>query len=128
MAAIAWDRGREQVERRESFRLVAPPPAGRRPSAAIYRRRRLVALLVGLALVAAALLALAGLARASATAGATSAPLGGAREVVAEPGDSYWSLAAELHDGGDIRSVVDALVDANGGGELRPGDRIVLPS
>jgi len=46
--------------------------------------------------------------------------------VVAEPGDSYWSLASEVHAGGDLRSTVDALVDANGGRELRPGDRIVL--
>jgi hypothetical protein len=46
--------------------------------------------------------------------------------VVAGPGDSYWTLAGRLQRGGDLRSSVDALVRANGGRELRPGDRVVL--
>ncbi len=47
--------------------------------------------------------------------------------LVAQPGDSYWSLAARVSDGGDLRSVVDELVAANGGDDLRVGDRIVVP-
>ena len=123
MAAIAWDRHDERVGRRQPLALVTAPPSRRRPQAAVYRRRRLVALLVVLALAAVALQAVVSVTRASASAGvATVAPV----VLVAEPGDSYWSLAAELHSAGDIRSVVDALVDANGGRDLRPGDRIVL--
>ena len=55
-------------------------------------------------------------------AGAPAAPV----VLVAQPGDSYWTLADRLDVGGDLRSVVDELVAANGGGELRAGDRIVL--
>jgi DNA integrity scanning protein DisA with diadenylate cyclase activity len=46
---------------------------------------------------------------------------------VAEHGDTYWGLAARVSPGGDLRSTVDALVRANGGRELRVGDRIELP-
>jgi len=49
-----------------------------------------------------------------------------ATNIVAQPGDSYWTLANQLHVGGDLRSTVDALVAANGGGDLHAGDRIVL--
>ena len=46
--------------------------------------------------------------------------------LVAQPGDSYWTLANLVHAGGDLRSTVDALVAANGGHDLHPGDRITL--
>jgi hypothetical protein len=46
--------------------------------------------------------------------------------LVAQPGDSYWTLAGQVGTEGDLRSVVDELVDANGGRELQPGDRIVV--
>ncbi len=105
--------------------VVVPAPAPR-PSAATYRRRRLlVAGLVALLLVPALLSVRAGVAwlGGEATAGVTSpAPA----VLVAEPGDSYWTLAGRLHRGGDLRSTVDALVRANGGRELRAGDRLVL--
>ena len=123
MAAIAWDRNDERVARRQALTVVTAPPSRRRPTAAVYRRRRLVALLLVLALAAVALQAVVSVTGASASAGVTpEAPT----VLVAEPGDSYWSLAAEIHEAGDIRSVVDALVDANGGRHLRAGDRIVL--
>lgn len=125
MAAIAWDRNDERVARRQPLALVTAPPSRRRPQAAVYRRRRLVALVLVLALAAVALRVVVSVTRASASAGAaTVAPV----ELVAEAGDTYWSLAAELHTAGDIRSVVDALVDANGGRDLQPGDRIILGS
>ena len=127
MAAIAWDRVDERTGRRVNdaapLQLVTAPPSRRRPDAARYRRRRLVALVVGLALLVGVVQLAGGLLSASATAGAApSEPV----VLVAQPGDSYWSLAAEVHDGGDIRSTVDALVDANGGRALRAGDRIVV--
>jgi hypothetical protein len=105
--------------------LQVVPPAGPRPGVD-YHRRRVVAVVVALALaVAVVLAARAGLAWLgdAATAGDTS-PV--PTVVVAGPGDSYWTLAGRLHAGGDVRSTVDALVAANGGRELRPGDRLVL--
>jgi hypothetical protein len=131
MAAVAWERFDEQVARGSwrdlapapsPLRLVTAPPSRRRPSAAVHRRRQLVAL----ALVVVAVLALgAGVRALTSSVSAGDAPAT-AREIVAEPGDSYWSLASELDRGGDLRSTVDALVDANGGRDLRPGDRITL--
>jgi hypothetical protein len=68
-------------------------------------------------------LALTHLAPSSASAGAVPVvPV----VLVAQPGDSYWTLAEAVHAGGDLRSTVDALVAANGGGDLHPGDRITL--
>jgi hypothetical protein len=123
MAAIAYDRHDGRIARRQALQLVTAPPSRRRPTEATYRRRRVVALVLALALAVAAVQGARSLLGASATAGAaTVAPV----VLVAEPGDSYWSLAATIHEAGDIRSVVDALVDANGGRELRAGDRIVL--
>jgi hypothetical protein len=131
MAAVAWERFDEQVARGSwrdpapapsPLRLVTAPPSRRRPSVVVHRRRQLVAL----ALVVVAVLAIGAGVRAltsSVSAGDASAP---AREIVAEPGDSYWSLASELDRGGDLRSTVDALVDANGGRDLRAGDRIAV--
>jgi len=130
MAAIQWERIEHRAPQRDAvppvgpMRLVTAPPSRRRPSAAVYRRRRLIALL----LVATVLMTVSSIgirwATASASAGATatSSPV----VLVARPGDSYWTLARKLHAGGDLRSVVDELVAANGGGDLHAGDRIVL--
>jgi hypothetical protein len=41
-------------------------------------------------------------------------------------GDTYFSVASRFHRAGDLRATVDAVVAANGGRELRPGDRIVI--
>jgi len=124
MAAIAWEGQHERVGRRQALRLVTAPPSRRRPDPSVLRRRRVVALVVALLLTAALVAGASHLVRASASAGAAPlAPL----VLVAQPGDSYWTLANRIHDGGDLRSTVDALVTANGGRELRAGDRIVLP-
>ncbi len=127
MAAVAWDRiedrAGERVATRAPLQLVTAPPSRRRPDASVYRRRRLVALVVGLALLVGAARIVGDALSASASAGtAPSAPV----VLVAQPGDSYWSLAGRLDQGGDLRSTVDALVAANGGRDLHVGDRIVL--
>ena len=114
MAAIAWDRYEDRGGR-PPLRLV---------SGAEFRRRRLVALVLALALTLALAAGVNRILNATSTAGAVpAAPV----VLVAQPGDSYWTLANQIHDGGDLRSTVDALVAANGGRELRPGDRITLP-
>lgn len=127
MAAIAWEQLEERDDRRARrapLQLVTAPPSRRRPDAAVYRRRRLVALVLALVVVLGALQVASSALTSSASAGTTwTAPT----ELVAQPGDTYWSLAGQVHQGGDLRSTVDALVDANGGRDLRVGDRIVLP-
>ena len=122
MAAIILDR-QQTLPKRPPLRLVTAPPSRRRPSAAVYRRRRLVAVVLALVLLVVAGQALLKVGGASASAGAARvAPV----VLVAQPGDSYWSLAGRVHEGGDLRATVDALVDANGHRDLRAGDRIVL--
>jgi hypothetical protein len=128
MAAIVWDGGAAPGVRRPRqhdprVQLVTAPPSRRRPGPGVYRRRRLVAVAVLLVMLAVAVQGATGLLRGSATAGTAPTP---PVVLVADAGDTYWSLAARVHDGGDIRSTVDELVAANGGRDLRPGDRIVL--
>jgi LysM repeat protein len=55
------------------------------------------------------------------------APAPGDRVVVAEPGDTLWSIAAELAPGEDPRPIVSALIEANGGPSLQIGQQIVIP-
>ena len=110
-------------------------PVSRR--AATFRRRRLVALVVAVALIAGLAVALQAIARAASTVG-PSAPepldsvgAGPPRPVdgevyVVQPGDSLWSIAAELAPESDPRPVVDALRAANGGPELQVGDRLTV--
>ena len=127
--SIAWEH-LPQPTRRVPLRLAPAPPARRRPPTALRRRRRLVAFVVALGLTVALLLAAAlavrvvlSVAVGSATAG--EAPVeSGVYTVV--PGDTYFSIASRFHEAGDLRATVDAVVAANGGRELRPGDRIVI--
>lgn len=46
---------------------------------------------------------------------------------VVQPGESYWSIAEAVGGEGDIRALVDALEEANGGRSLQAGDRLTLP-
>jgi hypothetical protein len=113
---------------------------GRAPSAlarqAVYRRRRLVALVVALATVVAfVLLATAAVARfaggapsaaggpSSTSASATSGPT-----VVVQPGDTLWSIAEEVAPGIDARIVVDQLIALNGGQPIVPGQELLVPA
>ncbi|HUF33678.1 MAG TPA: LysM peptidoglycan-binding domain-containing protein [Acidimicrobiales bacterium] len=106
------------------LRLVAPVPPRRRVSA-VHRRRR-VAVLVAVLLVAGVSWAAVGALRPAAPIGpASSAPP--ASVVVAGPGDTFWSIAVATGGEGDLRARVDALMAANGGASLRPGDRVVIP-
>lgn len=47
--------------------------------------------------------------------------------VTVRSGDSMWSIARRLQPTGDVRSLVDALVAANGGSSIAPGDRLTVP-
>ena len=135
-----------------SLRL-APSPRRRAAvpaldSATVFRRRRLLALVLSTLLVVGLVASLDYLTSLSGP-GGTPAPLdarpaassasdagangAGAAGVVAEgeayvvqPGDTFWSIAAEVAPGEDPRPVVDRLQEANGGGALRAGDRLVI--
>ena len=51
----------------------------------------------------------------------------GDRVVVAEPGDTLWSIARSLSPSADPRPIVAALAEANGGETVRIGQQIVVP-
>lgn len=53
-------------------------------------------------------------------------PAGGGA-VVARPGDTLWSIAAEHRGDVPIRRYVDALIDRNGGPSIVAGQRVQLP-
>jgi Tfp pilus assembly protein FimV len=87
---------------------------------------------VAVALVAvalAALLLLAGAALAGAAGGGhpTSAAGTSSDAVhIVQPGDTLWSIAGAIAPEGDVRLVVDRLVDLNGGARLVVGQRLRL--
>ena len=101
---------------------------------AVYRRRRLMALVLVLAMVVAlTVLATAALAR---FAGGDPSPAGdpsngavtAAPTVVVAPGDTLWSIAAAVAPDTDVRITVDQLIELNGSSPIVPGQELVLPS
>jgi hypothetical protein len=104
----------------------------RRQPAAVYRsRRRVAAALVVLALALASLgvraLLPAGAEPTPAPAAAAPATAA-ASVVVAAPGDSLWTIARRVQPDGDVRPLVDAMRDANGGATLQAGQRVLVPA
>jgi LysM repeat protein len=73
-----------------------------------------------LVLVLLAALVWAVIARASTAAGPE-------RTYVVQPGDTLWSIARRLQPEGDVRPLVDQLVDLNGGTDLAVGQRLPIP-
>jgi hypothetical protein len=97
------------------------PRLARRPAPGVFRRRRVIAALVGLGLVltvARAATALEGHPL------ATPERLPHVRTVVVQPGDSLWSIAGRIAPERDPRAVVDALVEARHSSSLVPGESI----
>jgi nucleoid-associated protein YgaU len=112
--------------------LRMPVPTAGRPTAATFWRRRFAAAVVTLAIVvpAVSLAAPAGRALGGSSLAAPerhpTAPDSLTR-VVVEPGDTLWSIAEQLVDGGDPRPVVDALAEARGTTVVVPGETVVWP-
>jgi hypothetical protein len=101
---------------------TGPTTRPRRAPRAVYLRRRVTAVLLGIALVL-------GMAQAGAALGGSSLAAPGRRpatraRTVVRPGDSLWSVASRLAPGEDPRPVVDALDAARRGAPLVPGERV----
>ena len=129
MAAVTTYFG-EDLPAYPATRRAVPRAAiarARRPSTAVYWRRRLavVGLAVGLVVVAAqAGDALGGSPLAAPERRPTSSTL---VEVTARPGDSLWSIVERTFPGEDPRPRVDELVEARHGAPLVPGEVVGVP-
>jgi hypothetical protein len=117
---------RTPMTRSRTLRTLPSP----RPSAATYRRRRVVVGTVLAAFVAVGAVAthdvLAGSGGVPASA-AVSLPAQARMRVVAQPGDTLWSIASAHRGDVSITRYVDALVDLNGGATIQLGQEVVLP-
>jgi len=124
---------------RPYLRLVPPIPTSGRRSRAVFRRRRLAALVMAVALVLAAKAAVGGPRTSIETSGAergervervAPASVSGTDaqgSYVVKQGDTLWAIARQLQPGGDVRPLVDRLAALRRGQPLRVGERIALP-
>jgi nucleoid-associated protein YgaU len=135
MATTALARtGTAHVVAARHTRVASPAPISHdigvrpAPTVAAYRRRRLVALFAAGA--TATLLTLAA-PRAVAAFRDVPASVSERRPVpatyIVQPGDTLWSIALRLDPTGDPRTLVDELVQINGGSRLDVGQRLVIP-
>ena len=121
---------RTQIAIAQPVATSFPSAHRRRPTDATYRRRRAVvgtvlAVFVAVGLVAAHdVLAGSGGVPASAS---VSLPAHARPNVVAQPGDTLWSIASANHGEVSLTRYLDTLVDLNGGPSIQPGQLIVLP-
>jgi len=106
-----------EIERIRVHRQPSPRVT-RSHSAAVFWRRRLVATALGLGVLLAA-------AHAGAALGGTTTTSPGrsphVTTVVAQSGDTLWSIAHRLAPKSDPRAVVDALAKSAGSANVQPG-------
>ena len=113
----------------------------RRPSPAVYRRRRLAVLLCAATLVAFGWLGLHWLTGLSGGGPLTAAGQPGAEvttelhtelvtasRVIVQPGDTLWSIARRVQPTGDVRPLVARIAAQRDGRALQVGETIVLPA
>jgi hypothetical protein len=111
------------------------PRPSRRLAPAVYRRRRVVALVVLAGVVAGVLVGLGlvvrtvvdGPAIGPAAIGTPPSRPAASRVWVVRPGDTLWSIALASGDKGDVRPLVDRLWAEVHGQPLLAGERIALP-
>ncbi len=100
-----------------------PRDVSRAVSRAVYLRRRVTAVVMGMALVL--VMAQAGAALGGSSLAAPERhPASERASTLVRPGDSLWSVATRLAPGEDPRPVVDALAQARRGVPLSPGERV----
>ena len=106
------------------------------PTPAVYRRRRVVALVLAVALVVVAITGIRAVLR-PLTGGGDGRPLStvarsapgpaGSETILVQPGESLWDIARDLQPSGDVRPLVDELAALNGGATLEAGQNLLLP-
>ena len=102
---------------------AGPTTRPHRPATrAVYLRRRVTAVLLGMVLVL--VMAQAGAALGGSTLAAPERRPAVLEHTIVRPGDSLWSVAQRLAPGEDPRPVVDALEQARHGEPLVPGERV----
>ena len=105
------------------------PSAPLRTPVAVYRRRRIAALVVAAGVLAAVVLAVGWLVAAvGANPASASERLPAEAAYVVQPGDTFWDIARRLEPGGDPRPLVSRLVAAHGSPVLMAGERLALPA
>jgi len=107
------------------------PPARTALPPTIYRRRRMVAVLVVVSVGVALVLSLQGVlaALAGGAPPASERPEGQAASVyVVQPGDTFWEIAWRLRPHEDPRALVARMVAAHGSAVLVAGERLALPA
>ncbi len=106
------------------------PPAPERTPAIVFRRRRMVAVLIAASLFALLVLAVGGLVGFFAGTGAAvpERPISPAAVYVVQPGDTFWDIARRLEPSSDPRPLVARLVAAHGSPVLVAGERLALPA
>jgi nucleoid-associated protein YgaU len=122
----------EDVPAHPATRRAVPRAAiarARRPSPAVYWRRRLA--VVGMAAALVVVAAQAGDALGGSPLAAPerrpAAHDAAVVAVTARPGDSLWSIVERVFPGDDPRTRVDQLVEARRGAELVPGEVVLVP-
>ena len=114
--------------RRDTLQRPAPRPAApqaARPTAGVYRRRRIAVAVLG------ALFVLGGARAADAVVGGAAGPAHDNTKVVhyqVQPGDTLWSIA-QRHYHGDVRDAIWRIERANHlhGPDVHAGQTLVLP-
>jgi LysM repeat protein len=112
--------------RRAARQYAAVHRPAHRLHPAVYRRRRLGAVLAVVTLIVVAFLALSGLRLLTTDAGAAAVPSSAGAVTpgdtyLVQPGDTLWSIARSIQPAGDVRSLVDRLADRAGPGPLVSG-------
>ena len=116
---VAHRTARAAVQRySQAQREARPVPAH------VYRRRRLVVMAVLIVVVSCVVLLASRVGQADA---GLDGPGPSAPVYVVQPGDTLWSIAAQLDPGNDPRELVGRLTESAGGADLVPGQRIELP-
>ena len=113
--------------RRHTAQMALPV---RRPTAATYRRRRLVVGGIMAFLAVSGGLAVNEVLTGASGVTASAAPAGSApvrSTVTAQPGDTLWAIARVHHGEIDIDRYLDRLITLNGGTSIQVGQAVVLP-